>query len=196
MEMFRNDGHLTDEGMRALIREEPDELQRLEAAEHLGFCDECLLRYTAMLTDDVLLAPETPQQLPVMRRVRQRKFRRAWARYATVAAAAVLAVGMWVGGGLMSTRANQHQQAAQQAATAQTAQQKEAEPEPSLSVRMGFALGDATGHMSDFLGNFIPKSRDPQARENQQADAAAGRQTPADQQTPNSISLPADDAAG
>ena len=30
-----------------------DETQRLEAAEHLAYCDRCMARYTALLTADV-----------------------------------------------------------------------------------------------------------------------------------------------
>lgn len=45
MERFRADGHLTDEALLALIRqEEQSELERLEIAEHLAFCDACLQR--------------------------------------------------------------------------------------------------------------------------------------------------------
>ena len=40
MELFRADGHLTEEALRALAENKPlDELHRLEAAEHLSFCD-------------------------------------------------------------------------------------------------------------------------------------------------------------
>ncbi len=31
-----------------------DELGRLEAAEHLSYCDQCMDRYTALLTADAL----------------------------------------------------------------------------------------------------------------------------------------------
>ena len=40
MDAFRSDGHLTDEILTALAGgEELEELTRLEAAEHLSFCD-------------------------------------------------------------------------------------------------------------------------------------------------------------
>ena len=45
MELFREDGCLTDEGLDALIHIQLDELGRLEAAEHLSYCDRCLDRY-------------------------------------------------------------------------------------------------------------------------------------------------------
>lgn len=39
-ELFLQTGHLSDEGLQALIDGMLDEMQRLEAAEHLSFCDE------------------------------------------------------------------------------------------------------------------------------------------------------------
>ena len=97
-ELFRPDGHLTDEGLEALIGGELDELGRLEAAEHLSFCDACLVRYTALLEGDVLQEPPTDQTLPVMRRLRRRAAQALMSRY-TAAAAAVLITGtLWYSG--------------------------------------------------------------------------------------------------
>ena len=47
--LFDAEGHLTDEGLYALKDGTLDDLGALEAAEHLSFCDYCLLRYTAMI---------------------------------------------------------------------------------------------------------------------------------------------------
>ena len=97
-ELFRPDGHLTDEGLRARVGGELDELGRLEAAEHLSFCDACLVRYTALLEGDVLQEPPTDQTLPVMRRLRRRAAQALMSRY-TAAAAAVLITGtLWYTG--------------------------------------------------------------------------------------------------
>lgn len=97
-ELFRSDGHLTDEGLRALVGGELDELGRLEAAEHLSFCDACLVRYTALLDEDALETPATDQTLPVMRRLRRRAAQALMSRY-TAAAAAVLITGtLWYSG--------------------------------------------------------------------------------------------------
>lgn len=57
LELFREDGCLTDEGLQALQDGQLDELGRLEAAEHLSYCDKCMDRYTALLTADVLETP-------------------------------------------------------------------------------------------------------------------------------------------
>ena len=55
MELFNKEGHLTDEGLRAVVDGTLDEMGRLEASEHLSFCDSCLVRYTELLADDTLL---------------------------------------------------------------------------------------------------------------------------------------------
>ena len=54
MELFDENGCLTDEGLQALTKGQLDEMGRLEAAEHLSYCDRCMDRYTALLTADVL----------------------------------------------------------------------------------------------------------------------------------------------
>ena len=56
--LFDAEGHLTDEGLYALKDGTLDDLGALEAAEHLTFCDYCLLRYTKMIDN----APECLQQ--------------------------------------------------------------------------------------------------------------------------------------
>ena len=43
MTCFRPDGHLTDAALTALVRGDClEELDRLELAEHLAYCDQCL----------------------------------------------------------------------------------------------------------------------------------------------------------
>lgn len=49
MELFDKNGCLTDEGLQALQAGGLDELGRLETAEHLAYCDQCMDRYTALL---------------------------------------------------------------------------------------------------------------------------------------------------
>lgn len=95
MELFTADGHLTDEGLKAVADGTLEELQRLEAAEHLSFCDRCLERYTFLLTDDSLLQPAQPLAPPVLSRIRQRAVRIFFNKYTTVAAAAALALTLW-----------------------------------------------------------------------------------------------------
>lgn len=100
MERFRDDGHLTDQAIQALVENrELEELERLEMAEHLAFCDLCLQRYTDALTGTELLVPETSCQQSLWVRVRTRTLRLVTSRYATAAAAVALALTMLWGSG-------------------------------------------------------------------------------------------------
>ena len=74
MELFNKEGHLTDEGLRAVVDGTLDEMGRLEASEHLSFCDSCLV---------------------VLARVRRRAVRVFFNRYTRVAAVAAFAVVLW-----------------------------------------------------------------------------------------------------
>ena len=93
MELFDPAGHLTDGALLALAHAEvPDELARLEMAEHLAYCDQCLHRYTALLAEAPLLTPAHSCRESLWRRVRARTLRLLTSRYATAAAAVALAL--------------------------------------------------------------------------------------------------------
>lgn len=99
MDIFRVDGHLTDEALSALVQGGiADELVRLEAAEHLSFCDWCLQRYTDALAGTELLTPERSCRRTVQNRIRSRALRLITSRYATAAAAVALALTLIWGG--------------------------------------------------------------------------------------------------
>lgn len=100
MELFRDDGCLTDEGLRALLDGKLDELGRLEAAEHLSFCDRCLDRYTALLTGSALVQPARDLSRPVNRTILIRLMQNVYGRIAVAGVAAVLALTLWRGGSL------------------------------------------------------------------------------------------------
>lgn len=100
--VFREDGHLSGGALEALAKSEDrfDELERLEIAEHLAFCDYCLQRYTLALEDGALLAPERSCQKALRARIRSRALRLVTSRYATAAAAVALALtALWGGAG-------------------------------------------------------------------------------------------------
>ena len=99
MELFdRTSGCLTDEGLQALADGQLDELSRLEAAEHLAFCDACLDRYTALLAGPMIVQPPQDLQKPVWQRIRSQMFRVLTNRYATAAAAVAIAFCLWGSG--------------------------------------------------------------------------------------------------
>lgn len=99
MELFHNNGHLTDEALKAMIDgAELDELARLEIAEHLSFCDECVLRYTDLLTDDALLQPPHSAAPGVLERIKKRARMIFFNKYTSMAACALLALTLWMTG--------------------------------------------------------------------------------------------------
>lgn len=98
MTLFDTQGHLTDEAILAVIQETLDDLSRLEVAEHLSFCDNCLVRYTAMLTEDSLLTPQQPIVPPLLVRLRRQAVRVVFNKYTTYAAAAGFSLVLWGAG--------------------------------------------------------------------------------------------------
>lgn len=95
-ELFDSSGHLTNDAFDALLFDRPlDELERLEIAEHLSFCDRCVERYAALLDGTELLSPSEPVAPPVFRRIRERARKLFVNKYATAAAAACFAIMFW-----------------------------------------------------------------------------------------------------
>lgn len=90
-------GHLTDEGLRAIVDGTLDELGRLEASEHLTFCDYCLARYTALIEAMPQRWREPMRDLvPQVRALmRRRSFRILTNRYVSAVAAVALCFMMW-----------------------------------------------------------------------------------------------------
>ena len=93
-------GCLSEEGLQALVGGQLDETQRLEAAEHLAYCDRCMDRYTALLTDDVLEQPPRSARGAVMGTIWIRLMQNTWGRAAVATVAAVLALTLWRAGTL------------------------------------------------------------------------------------------------
>ena len=100
MELFDAKGCLSEEGLQALVGGQLDETQRLEAAEHLAYCDRCMDHYTALLTDDVLEQPPRSARGAVMGTIWIRLMQNTWGRAAVATVAAVLALTMWRTGAL------------------------------------------------------------------------------------------------
>lgn len=78
MELFDAKGCLSEEGLQALVGGQLDETQRLEAAEHLAYCDRCMDRYTTLLTDDVLEQPPRSARGAVMGTIWIRLMQNTW----------------------------------------------------------------------------------------------------------------------
>ena len=95
MELFNQTGCLTNGGLVALVQGKLDEMGRLEASEHLAYCDKCLDRYTALLTPDVLEKPQHPISGPVLRSVWAQTMQSTFGRSAVAVVAAALALTFW-----------------------------------------------------------------------------------------------------
>lgn len=95
--LFDTEGRLTKEGLYALKDGTLDDLGALEAAEHLSFCDYCLLRYTALIDAAPACLQEPMRDLipQVQNLMRLRRFRIMTNRYVSAAAAVVLAFMLW-----------------------------------------------------------------------------------------------------
>ncbi|MGI5893106.1 MAG: zf-HC2 domain-containing protein [Candidatus Merdivicinus sp.] len=108
MKLFQEDGHISQDGLNALIREELDETQRMEVSEHLDFCDICIDRYSGMLTEEVLVVPPVEFVPQVMQNVRSKTRIVVLKRFVRVAVAAVMALVVWngafLGGDGLTTR--------------------------------------------------------------------------------------------
>lgn len=163
MILFQNDGHLTDEALRATIEEALDEMSRLEVSEHLSFCDGCLERYTALLTDDVLLTPVQPIAPPVLSRVRKRAVGILFNRYTTYAAAACLALTLWGAG--VFTGIGSGEELREQARRDFSAQAAAA-PSHSFMMQASDFLGGISRRAYDALNSAIMEHK-PQERDTQ-----------------------------
>ena len=95
--LFDREGHLTDDGLYALKDGTLDDLGALEAAEHLSFCDLCLLRYTDLIDAAPACLQEPMRDLipQVQNLMRLRRFRIMTNRHVSAAAAVVLAFVLW-----------------------------------------------------------------------------------------------------
>lgn len=161
MELFdRTSGCLTDEGLQALADGQLDELSRLEAAEHLAFCDACLDRYTALLAGPVIVQPPQDLQKPVWQRIRSQMFRVLTNRYATAAAAVAIAFCLWGSGlfqGLVPTPDAQLTPALQLQQTEQTLERRLAFNEAARSASR--SLSSLFDSVSDGISKAVTSPR-------------------------------------
>lgn len=161
MELFdRTSGCLTDEGLQALADGQLDELSRLEAAEHLAFCDACLDRYTALLAGPMIVQPPQDLQKPVWQRIRSQMFRVLTNRYATAAAAVAIAFCLWGSGlfqGLVPTPDAQLTPALQLQQTEQTLERRLAFNEAARSASR--SLSSLFDSVSDGISKAVTSPR-------------------------------------
>ncbi len=139
--LFDTAGCLTQSGLAALRDDRLDDLGRLEAAEHLTFCDRCLARYTALLESIQLSAPMRDLIPQVQALMRLRAFRVMTNRYVSVAAAIALALALWRFGLFGAAPA------------AAPKEVQESRPNTSISQMLGSALDGASEGLQNVLGS-------------------------------------------
>lgn len=139
--LFDTAGCLTQSGLEALRGDRLDDLGRLEAAEHLTFCDRCLARYTALLESIQLSAPMRDLIPQVQALMRLRAFRVMTNRYVSVAAAIALALALWRFGLFGAAPA------------AAPKEVQESRPNTSISQMLGSALDGASEGLQNVLGS-------------------------------------------
>ena len=151
MEAFRADGHLTNEMLMVLVQSPellPEELTRLETAEHLAFCDDCLHRYMELLEGGPLLVPARSCEKTLWSHIRIRAIRNAVSRYATAAAAVALALTMLWGSPRMDFTPSLPLPAEERTSVSRQL--------TGLTGELNDSLRGAVGGISDFLNGFRP----------------------------------------
>lgn len=156
MELFHENGCLKDEALRAVLDGTLDETARLEVCEHMSFCDACLLRYTALLEDDVLLCPERPAAPGVLRRIRAHTMRVWVNRYTRAAAVAVLALALW-STGVFSSLVPKLSEPPQSASAAQVSADVFDEAPISAGARVNGFFRSAGDSISAALGSLADR---------------------------------------
>lgn len=169
MELFNKDGHLTKQGMKALINEQLDELESLEASEHLSFCDTCLLDYLEQMENQPLLTPSQPLTETVLVRIRKRAKRILFNQYTTVAAAACLVIAMWSSGfigSLVKTPTS----------SALSTPPPVSEPAKHFPQKINNAIGEAGNSLNNWFNDILHRPEQEPAAKNK--DSETSKKTP------------------
>ncbi len=95
---FEHNTHISNYGFNSLISGTASEMQRLEMAEHLSFCDECTDKYVEMLTNDKLMNTKVSVKKNVMQRIHGKIYKALINKYTIYASAACIAFMMWTSG--------------------------------------------------------------------------------------------------
>ena len=138
-------GCLTDWGLGKLMDGSLEELERLEAAEHLAFCDSCVERYTALLSGEELMPAPELLKPGVLQALRRRAARVLVNRYFHMAVAACLTLVLWGTGFFWNM-----------SGAGEAPGPREALPEPrdSVSSHLSDISSGIAGGLNHFLDDF------------------------------------------
>ncbi len=93
MEIFCENGHLTNYGFQALIEGRADEQARLEISEHLDYCTDCMEQYLIRLEQITLLEPPSSKHVHTL--TAKQSVRAVMRKYAMVGVAACFAASLY-----------------------------------------------------------------------------------------------------
>ncbi len=95
---FKSNSHISRHGFESLINLSASEMHRLEMAEHLSFCDECIEKYTSLLTQDVLIESNLRVKQSVMKKIHGKIYKALINKYTIYISAACIALMLWGSG--------------------------------------------------------------------------------------------------
>ncbi|MCI8601247.1 MAG: hypothetical protein HFE45_06585 [Oscillospiraceae bacterium] len=134
--VFNQNGHISDQGLWLLTAGDPDALCCYELSEHLDYCDQCVDRYSVLLTENMLMAPPSGLAKPVMAKVRRGNILFLTKRAIKVCTAASLTVVIWYSGLFGDSLAVRNEKIPDQA-------------------RRGNSFSQMVSGVSDSIGNWI-----------------------------------------
>ena len=137
-------GFLTDHALQSLLNGSLEELERLEVAEHLSYCDSCVERYTALLVPQVLEEPPELMKQSILSALRKRAAKLFVDRYFHMAVAASLTLVLW-GSGVFNTFGQPIPLRRPDTGT------EEHHPRTSVSQRLGDFAAGVTGGINDIV---------------------------------------------
>lgn len=137
-------GCLTDHALQSLLNGSLEELERLEVAEHLSYCDSCVERYTALLVPQVLEEPPELMKQSILSALRKRAAKLFVDRYFHMAVAASLTLVLW-GSGVFNTFGQPIPLRRPDTGT------EERQPRTSVSQRLGDFAAGVTGGINDIV---------------------------------------------
>ncbi len=94
-DFFSSDGHLTDYAIKQITTGDATQLQRLEVAEHISFCNVCLEKHINAFTADSFTEPQIDITKSVMQKIKAKMRRFMLSKVTTYVAAASIALVLW-----------------------------------------------------------------------------------------------------
>ncbi len=92
---FTKDGHITKQAYALFLSGDMCEKSRLEIAEHLSFCDECIEHFVLAIGQEALVSPPNSTRSSIIKTIYARVFNAVFNKYTAYIAAACIAFVLW-----------------------------------------------------------------------------------------------------